>query len=63
MSYRCDNCNKTVPHGQPAHRIVRETAPCQYPYRKDAHRDGSDDPGGNGTRIVREQTVCDTCAV
>ena len=63
MSYRCEACNKTVPHGVPAHRVVTAIAPCVHPYRSKVNRDGTDDKGGNGTRIVSEKTVCGSCAV
>lgn len=61
MSYRCEKCNKTVPHGVPAHRVTTKTEPFEHPFRKDANRDGSNDEGGHGTRIVREMTVCGGC--
>lgn len=61
MSYICEACNKVVPKGQPAHREVLETRHHDHPYRKEAHRDGSSDPGGSGLQIVRERTVCGGC--
>lgn len=62
MSYICEACNRVVPKGQPAHREVVATRPHAHPYRKDAHRNGADDPGGNGLQIVKERTVCGDCA-
>jgi len=67
--YRCQICNAVSQPGVPAHRIVVETRPTEYPSRPKAHsqRVGRkaktfDDPGGAGYEIAKEATACKTCA-
>lgn len=66
--YRCESCRQAVAPGVKQHRRVVATAPIRYPKREDAHRrkvkkkqKWFDDPGGRGTRIVRELKVCPHC--
>jgi hypothetical protein len=67
--YRCDKCHNLVPPNTPARRATVETRPTTYPYRREANRftrkhkiELRDDPGGIGTEIVHEHTLCPTCA-
>lgn len=62
-----------MPAGTPAHRVVVQTRAKAYPYRREAKMERKlkangkrektwiDDPGGCGTEIVREVTVCPQC--
>lgn len=65
--FRCDRCNRQTRAHEKAERLVVETAERTYASRGFAHpRPGHeyyDDPGGQGSEIVREQTVCAACAV
>ena len=63
MTFRCERCNTISQRGQKAHRVVTERRDHQYPFRPKANRDGADDPGGKGTQIVSERTVCAACVV
>ena len=54
MSYQCEKCKATQPHGTPSNRIVVETREKVYPRR-------GDDPGGKGFETVREMVVCPEC--
>ena len=58
MTFRCADCNRVSQHHVPAKRVVTQTRAIQHPYRKDANRNGSEDPGGTGTAIVSEKLVC-----
>jgi hypothetical protein len=67
--YRCDQCHELVLPNTPAHRVIVETRPVTYPYRREANKftrkhknELRDDPGGTGAEIVRERTLCPTCA-
>ena len=69
--YRCELCLATVPPRTPAIRLVLESRPRSYPFRREAHayrdkRSGTrklkDDPGGTGWEIAREALVCSACA-
>ncbi len=67
--YICQLCQVVVPANTPAHRVVIEARPRQYPRRADANpksrkrKSGrADDPGGTGRETVREITVCPACA-
>ena len=67
--YRCDSCKEAVGPGVKWHRVVVEEAPARYPRREDAFRrrvkkklKWFDDPGGYGTRIVREAALCPRCS-
>jgi hypothetical protein len=69
--YRCDVCDSVVPANTPCNRITIETRVVEYPMRPKVHwippKDGGkgkwiDDPGGRGTRIVRELRACPPCA-
>lgn len=60
--FRCSKCGTPRPaYESPVRRVV-ETRAKNYPFRKYAHRDGNDDPGGQGTEIVREEVLCSDCA-
>lgn len=63
--FNCERCGKTSQPGQPSYRKVVETREKTYPYRSHANRGGPfdirDDPGGTGTEIVREITICEEC--
>lgn len=56
MSYQCEKCKATQPHGTPSNRVVVETRQKVYPSRHDAG-----DPGGKGFETVREMVVCPDC--
>lgn len=67
--YRCQICNAVAQPGVPAHRIVIQTRPTEYPSRPKAQsqRVGrkartSDDPGGAGYEIAKEAIACKSCA-
>lgn len=67
--YRCEICKEVVPPRTPAHRVVVETRPVQYPFRPEANvvvvkrkRETRNDPGGAGQEIAREVTACPRCA-
>ena len=72
--FRCQVCSRCVPRGTPAHRLVLETRPRDYRYRRAANvvifldargkrkKKLIDDPGGTGREIVREAIVCPECA-
>jgi len=67
--YRCELCNTVVPAGTPAHRVVIETRPTEYPSRAKAHAQrvgrkvkSFDDPGGAGYEIAKEAIACRSCA-
>ena len=67
--YRCQLCKSVVSEGMPAHRIIIETRPTEYPSRPKAHlqRVGRkvknfDDPGGAGYEIAKEALACRSCA-
>ena len=62
MSYQCQLCKATPPHGTPSVRVVTQTREVEHPYRSRVNRDGSDDKGGRGAQIVREAVVCPECA-
>lgn len=62
MCFVCGFCKEQTSPGQKAKRVVVETEPITYPYRVDAHGKGKDDPGGHGTRIVKEVLVGPCCA-
>lgn len=59
MSYQCQKCRSTQPHGTPSNRVVVETREKVYPPRKQGN--GADDPGGKGHETVREMVVCPAC--
>lgn len=63
--YRCASCKKVTEPREKFNKVVLETQRITYPVRFKAHilADGSrkDDPGGVGTRIVREVGICDSC--
>ena len=66
--YRCQQCGrKSDPH-EPAFHKVLETRTKTYPYRSNCNKgkpevlSSYDDPGGQGTEIVREILVCGSCA-
>lgn len=61
MSYKCESCQQVMPRGTPARCVVAETREHEHPRRAKANRDGSDDPGGKGTQIVKERIVCPRC--
>jgi hypothetical protein len=70
----CQLCRRAVPPHTPAHRLVVETRPRKYPFRREANlvvrlNDNGkkkeyriDDPGGAGRETVRELVVCPSCA-
>jgi rubredoxin len=69
--YRCELCLASVAPRTPAIRVVLESRPRSYPFRRDAHayrdkRSGTlkvkDDPGGTGWEIAREALICPACA-
>lgn len=62
MSYQCQKCKATAPKGTPSVRVVVERRMHEHPFRKEVNRDGSNDPGGKGSQIVREMVVCPDCA-
>jgi len=71
--YKCQICGQTSEPRQPAHKLVIETRPVRYPFRKEAQAcwklepDGrtkykkTNDNGGLGRECVREITVCIEC--
>lgn len=69
MSFVCGVCQKPQPNKAKPHRVVTETRRKTYPARsykvgkaKGAEmRTRVDDPGGQGTEIVKEVDVCDGC--
>jgi hypothetical protein len=69
--YRCERCHQVTPPRTRAHRWITESRPFNHPVRPlvfwHLERKGktrwveADDPGGRGTAIVREITVCPDC--
>jgi hypothetical protein len=67
--FRCQLCSQLVAPRTPQTRIVVETRVVTHPRREKAYLrrvDGRlrevDDPGGTGSAIVREVSVCPACA-
>ena len=72
--YRCQVCETVVPAGTRTHKVVVQTRAREYAARDDSPQRGgprgrgrnmkkkSYDRGGEGQEIVRELTVCPTCA-
>ena len=69
--YRCDVCDRVTEPSVPCHQIAVETEPIAHPRRPEIYwrpprgnEKGKwiDDPGGAGTRIVREVKACAECA-
>lgn len=68
--YRCEICHEVVPAKTKAQRVVVETRPRVYPFRKEANRrvwkkskwEKTDNEGGTGFEIVREVIACPSCA-
>ena len=67
----CEVCGSVAPPCTPCNRVAVETREVEYPRRKEAHwhppsTGGKgkwiDDPGGSGTEIARELSVCGPCA-
>ena len=60
MSYRCQKCNMAQ-DGSPT-KIVTETRYKSYSPREYVHnRVKVQDPGGEGTEIVKELNLCPSC--
>jgi hypothetical protein len=73
--FRCQMCQCVVPPLTPAHRLILSRRSKAYPHRSRANvvfrkrkddrkpkKEYRDDPGGEGQEIVREVTICPTCA-
>jgi hypothetical protein len=72
--FRCQCCQQVVPAGTPSRCLVIHTRPKNYPYRSRVNRvirltdTGKrkevfiDDPGGTGSEVAQEVTVCPSCA-
>lgn len=73
--FQCQLCDSCVAARIPAQRIVLKTRAKRYPARGNIHRkpavtkngtavrpEYKDDPGGQGSEIVREVLVCPECA-
>jgi len=68
--FQCGICKEQSKPGQKAHHIVVEQRAVTYPPRQQAHlyKDAMgkwmkrDDPGGQGTEIVREVLAHEKCA-
>lgn len=61
--FKCGICRKDSLPRETATRVVLQTRSRTYPFRKMAHRNGNDDPGGRGSEIVREVLVHRDCAM
>ncbi len=67
--YLCENCHQGISATIPSHLITTQTRQKTYPFRTKANhykdsegkRKISDDPGGNGQEIVKQQRVCPDC--
>lgn len=66
--YKCENCQTIVPPNTKAHRLVVDTRPKDYPWRKYANTFKSEgkvkhehDFGGVGYETVSEISVCPDC--
>jgi hypothetical protein len=66
--FRCDQCGRVTKPFEPAHIVPVETRLYQFPRRPKAHvfkkglkTEVRDDPGGQGTQIVREAKLCKQC--
>lgn len=68
--YRCEACERISEPGDRCNRLVVETEAIAYPRRAKIYwrppKDGEkgkwvEDPGGTGTRIVREINACAEC--
>jgi hypothetical protein len=67
--FRCPLCSCVVGPRTPPQRLLLERRTRSYPYRsranefaRDHKRHVTDDPGGNGSEVVREVLVCPECA-
>jgi hypothetical protein len=67
--YRCELCRNLIGPNIPSHKVVAQTRPVEYPFRRDANRfvkerkeEKRDDPGGSGFEIEREVVACAGCA-
>jgi hypothetical protein len=69
--YRCEQCKEVVGPRIPLERVVVETRPVTYPFRKEVNRARHprsgrliwvDDEGGEGHETVRELVMCARCA-
>ena len=70
--YRCDLCGSVVFASTPCNRLTIETREVEYPRREGVYLrppeppatkwKWTDDPGGQGTAIVREVNACTACA-
>lgn len=70
--YRCYASNQLVSTRNAAHKVVIETRPKEYAYRRNAipvrikgkkNKVLRDDQGGNGWEAVREVMMCEAAAV
>ena len=62
--FNCGKCGETSAHGVQATKVVVETRAATYPRRAKVYdnEERPDDPGGNGTAIVKEISICEDCA-
>ncbi|MFT3710968.1 MAG: hypothetical protein QM817_25360 [Archangium sp.] len=69
--YRCEQCKEVVGPRISIERVVVETRPVTYPFRKEVNRARNpkngklvwvDDEGGEGHETVRELALCARCA-
>ncbi|GMU81064.1 MAG: hypothetical protein AMXMBFR47_09350 [Planctomycetota bacterium] len=66
--YYCQVCGSLVPPCTPSRLVVVKTRRVRFPYRKEVNPTPHlkpklrDDPGGEGTQIVRELRACPGCA-
>lgn len=65
--YVCEKCGRVSEPRVGMNKIVVETRPKTYPFRKEANRKIKEldikphDRGGSGSEIVKEIKVCRTC--
>ncbi|QDT38996.1 hypothetical protein [Stratiformator vulcanicus] len=69
--FRCDKCGSVAQAGEAAHKVIVQQREREYDERSKEvptgrsgrHRTRVEDRGGAGKEIVREMTMCSSCAV
>ncbi len=60
--FRCQKCGKQSLSKEKQTKIVLQTRMVKHPFREKGQPDGSNDPGGFGSQIVKEQILGSCCA-
>lgn len=62
MSFVCDTCKKAQPNKSTPHKVVVATRAKVYQGRRVMKDEFFvEEPGGTGTEIVKEISICDGC--